>query len=43
MLPTQFMDGTLYQKSIIIDATHAVTLILGDKLHQIKYFSFRKL
>ena len=35
MLPTQSMDGTLDQQSIIIDATSDIILILGLELHHI--------
>ena len=35
-LPTQLMNGTLDQQSIIIDATPAITVILEGKLKQIQ-------
>ena len=35
-LPTQLMDGNLGQKSMIIDVTPAIILILEGKLHQIQ-------
>ena len=38
MIPIQFMDGTLDQKSITIDATPAITLILGGKIQHINSF-----
>ena len=35
-IPTQSMDGTLYQKSKSIYVTSAITLILEGKLHQMQ-------